>query len=161
MTEHTSILKRSRASFKQPGMIPSGVWEVRCISAKHKTATVEHNGEDTEIDIFTFTHEPMTPGKSVDPEEADAVDPETGKSLYDGKRLITVLRIYNNGDLQRVQNLMNAHLGDPDEDATLEEDLKSMKGKRALADVFTDSWKDKTSGETRSDNRVKSWASAE
>ena len=159
--DETPMTKRLlKDAAKQPGLIPNGVWELRCVAAlKVSEGKEDEDGNPTKIALLT--HEPFAATGSVDPEEATATD-ATGRSLYDGKRIFT--RFTMPRDSRRLAQCLLAHGLDGDEieldafDIPVEATRVQIRGKLVQASVDRYSYKDKTTGEPRSDNQVKAWA---
>ena len=157
---YVSILHRSRKEIEPSGLIPTGTWTLRCVGAKAKK--VHDDFVDREIDVITLTHEPLTPHSDVDPDEVAATN-AAGMSTYDGTRIFTSFRIRSNRDANELARAMDAHFDEADdgEATSLEDDLKSMKGKLVVGTVYVNAWKDRQTGENKSASAVRDWARTE
>lgn len=156
-----TMKKRMLSDANKPaGLVPSGNWELRATGAM-KVLTEERNDET--FKVVLLTHEPVNPSSDVDPDEVAEINPETGRSPFDGARIFTRFQLPR--DTRRFVQCMVAHGLDPSElevdehNAPLEQHHSEIRGKMAFGTVERNSWTDRTSGEERANNRVKSWAS--
>lgn len=149
---------------KEPGLIPAGVWLLRATSAKLMRLTREDKVTGAEItyERLQLVHEPLVPGADVDPEVLEEVD-ESGKSVFDGKRIFTKINLDFAGAERQVKSILLAHGYDGDE--SLGQSLRSaldgsFKNRKAYGVVSVRSWMG-NDGEARRDNEIKAWTSEE
>ncbi len=157
---YVSLLNRSRKDIKPAGLIPCGVWKIRCVGAK--LSSFHDEKEDKDVPLVTLTHEPFE-NVSADPAEVNSVDPDTGLSPYAGKRIFTKFYVRDNNTADRLARIMDLHFDQAEdgEGTTLAADLEAMKGKVVQGEVKVSSWKDRSTGENRQDSAVGTWARAE
>lgn len=141
------MTRRLRDAAKEPGLIPCGVWELRASAALKVSDGEDKNGNEQKIVLAQ--HEPLEAGPGVDPDEVEAIDPTTGMSTYDGKRIFT--RFYLPRDGRRWAQFLLAHGYDEDlvvdpkfsipsifvdgEWVVNQEFLTEFRGKRTKGDV--------------------------
>ena len=155
-SNYVSIADRALNDVKPPALVPSGSWLLRCLAAKIEKGT---DRDDNIVEKFKFVHEPMEPTSSVDPDEAAAIDPETGRSPYDGKRVYTTLTLFSAADIAKVKMAILAHFdADETEGKKTSELVPLMRGRKVYGAVSRYTYENKQTRETRTDNEVKTWA---
>ncbi len=154
---YTSILDRNRDEIQPAGLIPSGVWLLRGLSAKAQKKVDEKT--DEEYDIVTLIHEPVEPTGSVDPDEAGAVNEKTSRSTFDGKRVFTKFFVHNDADADRMLRVVEQH-GVETEGRSVAAIFEAFKGARVYGEVYTRSFKNQ-GGENQQDNSIRGWCSEE
>lgn len=144
---------------KQPGNIPTGVWELRALSIKAKDVTkTSRDGDEYETTEYVVALEPVKPTASVDPAAVAELDPMTGKPVYDGKRLfLRYTAAFQNERAQLGAMLSAMGFGEKDKFAEVIEG-NLVKGKKVYGEIFNRTFT-RNDGTPGTDQRVKSWSS--
>ncbi len=147
-----SIMDRKSSDFKPPKLIPGGTWKVRHLT----TTSKQRSDNEGEYEIVSLIHEPYEATDSVDPEEVNEVDPTTGASVYEGRRIETAFFIRNSSDVLKMLRVIAKHGVDVD-DREMVDILADLKGSFAYGFVGS-----KAATTTReAENKISLWTSEE
>lgn len=146
---------------REPANIPTGVWDViRFISLKQKDVTKKtRDGEEYETVEYTLVGEPVTPSKSVNPDELNELDERTGKPVYEGKRLfLRFVESFRSDMKDLVTALGVMGFGEDDDfDKIVEGNL--VKGRSAKGEIFNRTYP-KNDGTQGTEQKIRGWAKA-
>lgn len=143
---------------KEPANIPTGVWQLRGIKLSVKSVTKKtRDGEEYDTNEFTLTLEPVSPTASVNPEELAEKDPNTGKPVYDGKRVFQRFVESFRTDMKDMGAALTAMGLSGDLGTIIEKN--SVRGKVVFGELFNRHYtrNDKSEG---IEQRVRAWGSA-
>lgn len=149
---------RTIAEFeKEPANVPTGVWEFRAISLKVKDVTKKtKEGEEYETEEFTLALEPLTPTASVNPDELAEIDEQTGKPVYEGKRVFArFVASFFTDKKQFAQAMRALGVGDQDDlNAIIEKN--SLRGRKVMGELFNRTYP-RNDGTQGTEQKVRNW----
>lgn len=151
--QHRTIADMTR----EPPPLPVGVWKFRAIklSTRERTRNTKQ-GEKTSVE-YVLTVEPLEPTSASNKAVFDQVDPETGKPMFDGKRLYLTYNEDFASDNRTLAGFFTA-VGFPETESPAEIIGKEkVKGKTAYGELFNRDFERKD-GKPGVEQKVRSWS---